>query len=44
MFSPLSWRCSTTQSIPAMTWETSTVPLLEPTLTLTIRASGAMPR
>ena len=33
----------TTQSIPAITWETSTLPSAAPTLTLTILASGAMP-
>ncbi len=36
-------RCSTTQSMPAMTCETSTPPSAVPTFTLTSRASGAMP-
>lgn len=36
-------RLVTTQSIPAMTWDTSTAPSDAPALTLTIRASGAIP-
>ena len=43
MFIPGSLRCCTTQSIAASTWETSVAPLRSATLTLTIRASGAMP-
>ena len=44
MFRSPSWRCWTTQSIAAMTWLTSVPPSATPTLTLTIRAPGAMPR
>jgi hypothetical protein len=36
--------CCTTQSIPAITWETSELPCASATLTDTIRASGATPR
>src|SRR5437764_24314 len=41
MFTPGSCACSTTQSMPAMIWETSTAPVRLPTLALTIRAFGA---
>ena len=44
MFMPSSLRCWTTQSIAAMTCETSVPPSAVATLMLTIRASGAMPR
>ena len=44
MFSPLSFRCWTTQSIAAITWLTSTPPSAVPTFSETMRASGAMPR
>ena len=43
MFMPLSLRCCTTQSIAAMTWETSVAPPWSATLTLRILASGATP-
>jgi hypothetical protein len=43
MFMPGSPRCWTTQSIAAMTCDTSVLPYASATLTLTIRASGAMP-
>ena len=43
MLSPLVVRFWTTQSIAAMTCETSTAPVLSATLTLTMRASGATP-
>src|SRR5688572_16309305 len=44
MLRPLRLRCWTTQSIPAITWETSVAPLASASLRLTSRASGAMPR
>ena len=40
---PLSLRCCTTQSMAAMTWDTSTDPSAAPTFTLRMRASGATP-
>jgi hypothetical protein len=43
MFLPASWACWVTQSIAAITWETSAAPSAAPTLTLTMRASGATP-
>ncbi len=43
MFMPSSLRCCTTQSIPAMTCDTSVDPAESATLTLTTRASGATP-
>ena len=43
MFMPLSLRCWTTQSIAAMTCETSAAPFDEATLTFRMCASGAMP-
>ena len=43
MFKPLSWRCCTTQSMPAITCDTSVEPSAAPTFTFTIRASGATP-
>jgi len=43
MFMPGSWACWVTQSMAAMTWETSVAPSVAPTLTLTIRAFGATP-
>ena len=43
MFMPLSWRCCTTQSMPAITCDTSTLPSKAPTRTLTIRLPGATP-
>ena len=43
MLRPGSWACCTTQSMPAMTCETSLRPKASATLTLTMRASGAMP-
>ena len=44
MLRPLRLRFWTTQSIPAITWETSVAPLASASLTLTTRAWGAMPR
>ena len=44
MLLPLSLRCWTTQSIPAITCETSVAPCASATLTETILASGAIPR
>ena len=44
MFIPLSLRCCTTQSMAAITWDTSTPPSAVATFTATIRASGAIPR
>ena len=44
MFIPLSFLCATTQSMAAMTWETSVPPSAVATLSETMRASGAMPR
>ena len=43
MFMPLSFLCSVTQLIAAITCEISTAPSAAPALTLIIRASGAMP-
>ena len=43
MFRPLVLRCATTQSIPAITWVTSTAPSTEPALMFTMRAPGAIP-
>jgi hypothetical protein len=43
MFMPLSWRCWITQSIAAITWETSVAPRASATLIETILAPGAMP-
>ena len=43
MLKPGSSLCCTTQSMPAMTWLTSVAPYASATLTLTMRASGAMP-
>ena len=43
MFNPFVVRFWTTQSIAAITCETSTAPVLSATLTLTIPASGATP-
>jgi hypothetical protein len=43
MFSPPVARFCTTQSMAAMSCETSTAPRASPTLMLTRRASGAMP-
>ena len=43
MFIPFVLRCCTAQSIAAMTWVTSTAPSTAPTLTLTMRAPGAIP-
>ncbi len=43
MFIPVSLRCCTTQSIAAMTCETSVAPRALATLMLMIRASGATP-
>src|SRR5919204_234251 len=44
MLTPGSCACCTTQSMPAITWDTSEVPCASATLTDTIRASGATPR
>ena len=44
MFIPASFLCWTTQSMAAITCETSAAPRAFATLTLTIRASGATPR
>jgi hypothetical protein len=44
MFIPLSLWCCTTQSMAAITWLTSTPPSATPTLSETMRASGATPR
>ena len=41
---PGSFACCTTQSMAAITWETSVPPSAVPTFRLTIRASGAIPR
>ena len=41
---PLSFRCCTTHWMPAITCETSVAPKASATLTLTMRASGAIPR
>ncbi len=43
MFSPWRARLRTTQSMPAMTWETSVTPYASASFTLTIRAPGATP-
>jgi hypothetical protein len=43
-FTPGSWACCTTQSIPAITWDTSELPQATATFTDTIRAFGATPR
>jgi hypothetical protein len=43
MLSPSLWACSVTQSMAAITWDTSAAPSEAPTLRLTIRASGATP-
>ena len=40
---PLSLRCCTTQSMAAMTWDTSVAPSAAATFMFRIRASGAMP-
>ena len=44
MFIPGSLACATTQSIAAITWETSVFPWASASLRLTIREPGAMPR
>ncbi len=43
MFRPLDVRFCTTQSMPAMTCDTSVPPEASATLTLMMRASGATP-
>ena len=43
MLSPSLFRCCTTQSMAAMTCETSVAPSLDATLIETIRAPGAAP-
>ncbi len=43
MLSPLLRPCCTTQSMAAITWDTSVAPSESATLTLTMRASGAIP-
>ena len=43
MLSPSWLRWCTTQSMAAITWEMSVAPEAAPTLTLTSRASGAIP-
>ena len=43
MLSPLSLRCCTTQSMPAITCDTSVAPSNAPTFTFTTRESGATP-
>src|SRR5450755_620774 len=43
MLIPGPWACWVTQSIAAITWDTSVAPSAAPTFTSTIRASGATP-
>ena len=43
MFMPASLRCWTTQSIAAITWDTSVLPWASATLRLITRAFGATP-
>src|SRR5664280_96457 len=43
MLMPESWACWVTQSIAAITWDTSVAPSAAPTLTSMIRAFGAIP-
>ena len=44
MFKPASRECATTQSMAAMTCDTSVLPWASASLMLTIREPGAMPR
>src|SRR3990172_3734650 len=44
MLRPGSFRCSTTQSMAAITWVTSAAPAASPALTLMMGASGATAR